>query len=99
MCRYCGHRELVKGIAKVRELAGYATCSWDKSLRVWKGHVKPAEVQEHYARVLRVHDPFVKRTVESAMSEYERQNPRFVPPSMQVRLLAHRWQICSGLRW
>jgi hypothetical protein len=83
--RYCGHTEVVKGIVKLRRNGGYATCSWDRTLRVWRDHIKSPELQEQHAKILHVHDPFAARKADVEMSEYEKSHPRFEPPSLSVR--------------
>jgi hypothetical protein len=77
---------MVKGIVKVKEQSGYATCSWDMTLRIWKSHVMPASMIEHHAGVFKVHDPFAARCTETSISDFERSHPRFVLPSL-VRFL------------
>lgn len=70
---------------KLRQAGGYASCSWDRQLRVWRDHVKSAELQEQHAKLLRVHDPFAARKADVQISEYEKSHPRFNPPSLAVR--------------
>jgi hypothetical protein len=83
--RYCGHTELVKGIVKLKEFSGYASCSWDRTLRIWRSHVKPPELLEHHAWAVKAHDPFAKRVAPTGVSDFEKSNPRFIPPSLMVR--------------
>lgn len=75
----------MKGIVKVAELGGYATCSWDKTLRFWRSHVRPEEVRQQHARLLKVPDPLATNRGGAEMSAFERANPRFMPPSLLVR--------------
>ena len=98
MCRYIGHTEVVRGIAKVA--GGYATCGWDRTLRIWKAHHKPQELREQHDRILKVHDPFAARKAEVQMSEFERAHPRFKPASLSVRSAQHNFSLLrrSALR-
>jgi hypothetical protein len=45
----------------------------------------PLELLERHVRVLKVHDPFAKRTVAVSMSEFEKNNPCFMPDSLTAR--------------
>lgn len=90
LCRYSGHTELVTSIVPLRNPAGYASCSWDKSVSIWHGHIVDAATDRHHSKLLHCPQDFFDELHGSTptISEFEKKNPKFIPASLNVRTWA-----------
>ena len=96
LCRYSGHTELVTSVVPLCTPKGYASCSWDKSVVVWHGHVVDPATARHHSKLLHCPQDFFNELHGSTktISEFEKKNPKFIPASLNVRTQTSMF-VCS----
>lgn len=82
--RYSGHTELVTSVVPLCTPKGYASCSWDKSVVVWHGHIVDPATARHHSKLLHCPQDFFNELHGSnkTISEFEKKNPKFIPASL-----------------
>jgi WD40 repeat protein len=81
-----GHTDSISGIIYLKEKHQYATCSWDKTVRLWQLH---PSIKQNNVRLTNDEDDEDAEEEGVFVSSYERKNPLIPPKSLKA---TSRWK-------